>query len=83
MDDTSGPPPIAPTAEPARRPSGRNTQWLREAILILRRRRSIRRRAVSAKLIWAVMSELAGNEDALVRLYRKHLPLLERAAGTQ
>jgi hypothetical protein len=40
-------------------------------------------RAVSAKLIWAVMSELAGNEDALVRLYRKHLPLLERAARNQ
>ena len=39
-------------------------------------------RAASAKLIWAVMSEVTGNEQALVDLYRKHLPLLERAAGT-
>lgn len=38
-------------------------------------------RAVAAKLIWAVMSEVAGNEEALVGMYRRHLPLLERASG--
>jgi hypothetical protein len=38
-------------------------------------------RAVSAKLIWAVMSEVTGNEEALVALYRRHLPLLERASA--
>lgn len=38
-------------------------------------------RAVSTKLIWAVMSEVAGNEEALVGLYRRHLPLLQRAAS--
>jgi hypothetical protein len=37
-------------------------------------------REVSAKLIWAVMSEVAGNEEALVGLYRQHLPQLQRAA---
>jgi hypothetical protein len=39
--------------------------------------------AITTKLLWAVMGEVAGNEDALVSLYRKHLPLLERAAGNQ
>ena len=38
-------------------------------------------RAVSTKLIWAVMSEVTGNEEALVELYRRHLPLLERASS--
>ena len=38
-------------------------------------------RAVSAKLIWAVMSEVASNEEALVGLYRRHLPLLQRASS--
>ena len=38
-------------------------------------------RAVSAKLIWAVMSEVASNEEALVELYRRHLPLLQRASS--
>jgi len=36
---------------------------------------------VTTKLIWAVMSEVAGNEEAMLGVYRKHLPLLERAAA--
>jgi hypothetical protein len=38
-------------------------------------------RRVSAKLIWAVMREVSGNEEVLVELYRRHLPLLRRAAS--
>ncbi len=37
-------------------------------------------RAVATKVLWAVMSEVAGNEESLVELYRKHLPLLQRAS---
>jgi hypothetical protein len=37
----------------------------------------------ATRLLWAVMGEVAGNEEALVSLYRRHLPLLERAAADQ
>jgi hypothetical protein len=36
-------------------------------------------RAESVRLLWGVMAEVAGNEQTLLALYRKHLPLLRQA----
>jgi hypothetical protein len=38
-------------------------------------------RAESVRLLWGVMAEVAGNEQTLLALYGKHLPLLRQAIG--
>lgn len=40
-------------------------------------------RMVAARLLSVAMSELAGNEEGLLKLYHDHLPLLQREAGIQ
>lgn len=38
-------------------------------------------RAESVRLLWGVMAEVAGNEQTLLALYQRHLPLLRQAIG--
>jgi hypothetical protein len=37
--------------------------------------------AVATKLLWGVLSEVAGNEQWLLEVYRKNLPVLQRASA--